>query len=412
MAEELTLDIIPELLREAYLAQMTWKPDENILDLYWANCLIRNIDGTEIEDRVMLLRCTDIRGIAAGAEPLDCFARPSTLPPPGDITARSFFEGQNKSKDWVETERSWLDINSRRLEYEVLHSLKSAVLHGTERDITESPVRVIFTLPGDLIGAGAEYQVSILAGCGQFTPCNRKGEPKDLNTWDAQYVAWWAGWRKHWETRPFKGPAGSEQTVEDTMIPAGKNRDNPNYEPPCEPAFELSVSDIPENLLVPLRDLFEGALKKDYLQKARGWTWGDGVEKRAKWLSCIEPETWWGYIRAVDEWWQEGDYAVVTLRGIEHTAPYSRSPAVNEEKVWKFALRCWQGNWVINGCTWHCPLYDPKLAIPDSKKPWLANWCSGPVITKKKEELCIKNLKNWLSSNVRLLLSLFSEKSS
>ncbi|GEM_PF-2473220 len=396
MPEEITISQIPDLLHEAYLAYITWKANDRVLDIYWDNCLIRNVDGTEIKDRVTLLHCSDVKGIATGTEPVDCFARPSKLPPPGDVTVECLMKESSCSVSWNGVNESWIVINIRRVEQEVLHSLKSSLLFGTEKDIIESPIRVIFNAPGGLTGAGDEYEVSFLTGCGNLTACNSKGEPRDLNLWDTQCAAWWSGWKNHWKDRPSRDPEGYEPTTEDTMIPAMKSDADPNYAPPQEPAFVLSAHDAPDELLIPLRNWFEGKLKKDWLMVARAWPWGDEPEERARKLSSGDPDTSWGYARAVDEWWQEGENASVKLRGIEHNAPFSNNPAKNTETLWTFALRHLTGEWTIQGISYRCPSYDSSIALDDGKKPWLADWRSGPVITRNNSTL--SRMKNWISS--------------
>jgi hypothetical protein len=385
MSEEITFTVIPDLLHEAYLAYIAWKVDECVLDLYWGNCLIRNSDGTEIKDRTILLRCADITGIAAGTEPLDCFAKPSMLLPPGEVDAGCLEKGKNISESWKDCDESWLAINKRRVEQEIFHSLRTVFLAGIEKDIIESPVRIMFNVPGGSVSAGGEYEVTILAGCSQITVYDGNGEPKDLATWDALYAAWWAGWKKHWDDKPLNDPDGYEQAIEDTMIPAGEDETDPDYQPPQEPPFMLSAHDVPEDLLTPLRNWFEGSLKRDWLQIARAWTWGDEVAEWAGQRSSGEPLYEWGYARAVDEWWQEGEHAVVTLRGIRHQAPFPGSPDENREIVWKFALRCWQGTWVLQRYTYSLPIHGSALSLPASRKLWLKEWHSGPIITKRKK---------------------------
>lgn len=383
MAEEIPITHIPDLLHDAYLVFIRWNIKESTLDLYWGNCLIRNVDGTEIKDRTMLLRCTDIRGIAAGTEPLDCFVRPSTLPPPRDINTECLVEGINTSKSWNGSDSSWIKINDRKVEQEVFLSFRSALFSGTEKDITESPIQVIFNVPGGNVGAGDKYKVSILAGCSRLTVSNRNGV-KDLNTWAAQYAAWWGGWKKHWEDKPIKDPVGYESTVEDVLIPGMKDEADPDYVPPQEPPFALSVHDVPDELIIPLRGWFEGVMKRDWLQMAQAMTWIDDVADYARWLSGVQPQSSWGYARAVDGWWQEEDHAVVTVRGIEHDAPSSDEPAESIERVWEFALRRRLGKWKVKSYAMSSPLYGSAPALKDSEKPWLADWHSGPIITKKK----------------------------
>jgi len=392
--ETISIEQIPDLLNEAYLAYLAWNVDDRVLDLYWDNCLVRNADGTEIKDRVTLLRCRDVRGIAAGTEPSDCFARPSEIRPPGEVTAEFLAKEISGDVRWSWDDESWIVINIRRVEQEVFHSLKSALLFGNEKDIMESPVRVIFNIPGELTEAGDEYDVSILAGCESLTACNRRGEPKSLEIWSAQCAAWWTGWKKHWKDNVSGDQEGCESTVEDSMIPAMRNEADPYYEPPQEPAFALSAHDMPEELLIPLRNWFEGKLEKDCLKIARAWPWGDDLEERARNISGWEPDTHWGYIRAVDEWWQEGDRASVTIRGIMHNAPFSGHPAENMETLWKFAIRRLLGDWTIKSFHYRCPPYDRSISISDDRKPWLNDWRSGPVITDKRKAL--SKMKNWL----------------
>jgi hypothetical protein len=208
------------------------------------------------------------------------------------------------------------------------------------------------------------------------------GMPLDLDEWELQYQAWWQGWKEHWETRGNGGP--EEPSEFERAIPAGVG-EPPDlaYAPPTESAFALEKTDVPAEIVRPIRDWIESQHERDWLRMALIYPCPDEVaEDRAKKL--MEWNTGhlfgrWAYARSIESWWAETKRACVVVRGIEHQMPIEGDPAENRETVWTFALRKREGIWTIDTYSQGWPGFGSARVLSAKEKPWLKNWRAGVV---------------------------------
>jgi hypothetical protein len=63
--------------------------------------------------------------------------------------------------------------------------------------------------------------VGLLFDCDSLEPFTN-GVPLDIDTWERQFGAWWAGWRVHWATKADEVSGAQQPALEDTVIPAGQ----------------------------------------------------------------------------------------------------------------------------------------------------------------------------------------------
>lgn len=350
---------IPELLHDAQLLSGEYNPESRELQLTF-ECLRRHPDGSALEDRKVTLHLAGTTAVTAAYDPLWPEDRPSQFQPPEDARLSAL-------APWplppMEVE---LSLDSPTAEESLALACCRQSLVNTDDAEAQHLVCLHFSL------GLPRVQVLLAVRCASVRPY-ASGEPLSVEVWEEEFAAWWKGWEDHWRSQE-EAPtdADAEAVEEDAFIPAG-NADavDRSYVPPRQPAFECLRTDIPEELLSPLRTWFEAGLALDAAQRAsvapnlderpedqiaseQAWMTGDGYGS-------------WDYAREVEAWRIEGDRAYVGVAGVTHYMPMDGDPAENHLSRWAFALHRRGSAWQIHR---HTSANDDDLAT----RPWAQPW--------------------------------------
>lgn len=379
-----TLFEIPELLHDAPLVSGDWDSNASRLTLVY-ECLRRNLDGREIEDRRVSIVLDDVAAVAVAYDSWRSQVRPSELVVPERAVVTTLAPWP-----FQETE-ALLAINSRFDAEDVELFARCDWLCGGR----SAGNKTRYQLGLRFLGRIPDVQLLLWVGAGSITPAAGTG-PLSLELWAGQYRAWWDHWNDHWEEEGVdddeeveEGDEEHRLDLEDTAIPAGEELPpDLSYRPPNEPAFELSATDAPAEIVTTLRDWFESLVDRDWARRAAAEPNIDLDPEEQ--VSAITERFLgdefgrWGYARAIDQWWVEGKRAYIRIRGIEHAMPDEDDPAENVESVWDLPLRRRGGKWQICGPTqqgWPC--YGSAEEKPSREKPWLEGWQGGEVKTSR-----------------------------
>lgn len=369
-----TIQDIPALLHEARLFDLEWKPEMAELRLSFA-CLRRNTDGSEMADTSVDLVLAGVERIAAFYSPAAIEVRPSTFRVASPLSMADLIEWQRPA---VEAHPY---INSVCRAWDMATSSHIDWLAGSPVDplIAGSgllSVSLLFDRPYRNDAA----ETTLFVQCASIQAM-AGGVPLALEDWSEQYDAWWKGWRDYWAQKKDDDD-GPTSALEETFIPAGLSTepDDPSYRPPRRPAFQVGTTDVPADLLAPVRDFHQGLHGQDWLTMARAYpTLDDTDAERAQKLEK-QYRTYdfgrWVFLRHIDSWWTEGSRACVVVRGIEHTAPLDGDPAKDRETVITYGLRKVADRWIIWTWSQGWPQYGsaPKLA---EEQLWRHEWGLG-----------------------------------
>lgn len=361
-----TFRLIGQLLHDASVLDVTWNPALATLAIRF-DCLRSSTDGSELNDRSVEFNLTDIQAVAIAYESASPEVRPSQFELTRRITPDELTDWPYRTQEaglWIDSEMAEEALESARLDWMV----------GDEPMLIKSPHTFCLAFDQWADFGMPIIQVRILVGGGTFT-ITSGGIPLDIDDWSNQYAAWWAAWKKHWDSKKSNS---TETPVDfDTAIPAGESKPpDLTYRPPTEPPFALEPTDCHPGLLAPIQTFLESHHELDWMRMARVYpsrdeTLEDRAEQLRAWKSGHDFGRWW-YARSIDQWWQEGRRASVTVRGIEHEMPSEGKSHENREFVWTFRLRQPIGEWMIQGYSQGWPSFRSAKAIPVEKKPWLA----------------------------------------
>jgi hypothetical protein len=337
---------IPPLLHDARLSDCRWDQHLRTLQLSF-RCLRRNVDGTPIEDSTVDLKLGGVERIVAHYSPASVMVKPSEFQPHSRIDLADLEEWRTEAVE------AHLAINSRQAEFEEATAcLREATVGDLDDRPGESPLRVHVSFEPHNYGPQGTV-TGLCIGCGSLEPF-ANGVPLDIETWDRQFEAWWAGWRNHWSEKGQQ--EGEEETaLEDTFIPAGQP-DPPDlsYRPLSAAPFLTPPTTVPAELLKPIEDYHAGHHEQSWLKVATAYPFFDqGPDERAARLRdqfLGHNYGRWVYVRHIDGWWCEGSRGCVIVRGIEHVKGDDDSPTRNEETVITYGLRRFRQTWVI--ATW------------------------------------------------------------
>ncbi|HEX8913446.1 MAG TPA: hypothetical protein VF796_13880 [Humisphaera sp.] len=359
-----TLRRIASLLHDAVLLDVAWDRAARTVALRF-DCLRRNPDGSDLDDRTVVFRLDGVCAVAVGYDSVFPEARPSSFEPPGRLTAEDM-------NGWpYRRQEATLRVNSAVAE-DAMDAARVDWLAGGGPDLraAASTFCVSFEQWGDL--GLPMIRVWLLAGGDRFAIHDGgDGLPLDLDLWERQFEGWWTGWRAYWASRSNAGVGVDDGSVDEleTAIPAGAPEPpDLGYRPPAEPPFDVGPTDTPPDLLRPIRDWFEGHHATDWRRVALAYPAPDDTpDERAALL-----EDWktghdfgrWGYARGIDRWWAEGRRACVFVRGVEHTSPSDGEPAEDRESVWTIALRHRGGGWVIDTYSQGWPAFGSAEDLP------------------------------------------------
>ncbi len=158
--------------------------------------------------------------------------------------------------------------------------------------------------------APGSVALGLLVACDSIQPF-ATGVPLDVETWAAQFDAWWVGWREHWADGPPARQDGEPGSLEDVFIPAGQSPPpDLAYRQPAEPPFQLEPTDAPAGLLRPIEDYHAGHHARDWQRMALAYpdfdrTTGERADQ-LKDQRLGHDFGRWLYVRQVDSWWCEG----------------------------------------------------------------------------------------------------------
>lgn len=371
--------VISELLHEASLTKLALDAGHATLRIAF-RALRRHPSGDPIEvDVELVLR--GLRAIAVARDSGSPELRPSRFQSQGAL-------GIAELGSWpFEPQEASLTINRASHESDWLSAARVDWLAGGTRSFAASALRLAVEVDSWFGFGPPAIEVAFLIS-GDWLTIESAGVPLDLDDWESQYRAWWTGWRSHWDQKSARqGDRSSVQ--EDTFIPAAS--DPPpdlSYRPPAEPPFLLEKHAVPPDVMSPVAGWFEGVHARDWPRVARSLVfWGDTDETREAAVRRSYTSFHfgrWGFARAVDDWWIEGNRACVIIRGIEHrhgAGPHHRR-GENRESVWTFSLGRIGGRWCIRTFTQGWPAFGSAPKKPGSAKPWLAGWKSGSISGK------------------------------
>jgi len=342
-----TIQDIPPLLHDARLSDCWWDRHLNTLHLYF-QCLRRNVVGTPLEDSTVELKLGGVEQVTAYYSPASVNVKPSEFEPCSRIAVADL-------EDWPQKPvEAHLAINSLHAEFELATACVREALVGDLMDrARESPLRVRVSFEPHNYGSQGT-SMGLVIDCDSLEPFSNR-VPLNIETWERQFEAWWAGWREHWSAKGGGDPGNPTTALEDAFIPAGQS-DPPDltYRPPRAAPFLLPSTTVPAELLRPIEDYHNGHHEQNWLKLAAAYPHFDQrPEERAARLRdqfLSHDYGRWIYVRHIDRWWCDGDRACVVVRGIEHVKGDNDSTATNDETVITYGLRKFRQNWVI--ATW------------------------------------------------------------
>ena len=220
-------------------------------------------------------------------------------------------------------------------------------------------------------------EIGIAVACNSVQPYSA-GVFLDIDTWKAEFDAWWTGWQEELDASDREDDEESEVVPEDTFIPAAKPAPpDLSYRQPDRPPFQIGSSDVPAELLRPIIDFLVGMHERDWPRMASASPNFDRspAEQASQLVTQYLGDDYgrWIYIRQIDSWWCEENRACVVVRGIEHLAPDEEEPATNQETVVTYDLRRHRNSWVIVTWSQGWPRYGsaPKLS---GTPAWMKGW--------------------------------------
>jgi hypothetical protein len=249
---------IPALLHDAHLNGLDWEPHLNSMWLSFA-CLRRSVDGAPIMSPTVELYLEGVNQVAAYYSPANIEVRPSDFSVPDPLSSADL-------QEWTRPpDEAFVAINSPHADFEMATSCAIEWLFGEPlaSDSEDSHLRMHLTFRHSYEeGAVA---IALFFACDSIQPFSA-GVPLSIDDWGQQFGAWWQNWKEHWSA---KGSADqeseSEVVIEDKFIPTGE--DPPpdlSYRPPAEPAFQLTATDAPNELLQPIEDFHVGLHKQEW----------------------------------------------------------------------------------------------------------------------------------------------------
>ncbi|NQV27005.1 MAG: hypothetical protein HQ518_21860 [Rhodopirellula sp.] len=375
------ISIISQLLHDSQLIDLTWDSRTCCLRMT-CTCLRKDIDGSELPDTAVDLIFRDVTAIAIFWGPASHEVRPSRCPSFAKATIEGVRERFMGAGEFGLTVSSPPDL----CELETGCGVKWVA--GDFDAVKAGEYRFAVEAWGDLMSSGPDdLQVNLAIFCDQIDT-EAGSVPLTLEQWHEQFGAWWRASEEHWDegddalADEDEAPEEDEDheddpVLEDALIPAGESEVDLAYCPPDRPGFDVTDPEIPAELIAPIRNFHQGHLARDWHRMAIAYPDRRvSPEDRATALEGQYLDYLWGrwqYIRAVDDWWQEGQRACVTVRGIEHCAPMDDDPAENAETVITYGLRQSEGRWVIRTWSQGWPRYDsaPEAIQPT---PWKDEW--------------------------------------
>lgn len=345
---------IPPLLESATL--MTGEYHPGLGELWLAfSCLRRHVDGSTMTDHTVTLRLVGVTEVVVAYDPTWPEDRPSEFRLREDVRIRGL-------APWpLPQVEPLLTIDSAASEETLELAAYRETLVGTGLEAGRRLVCIHASL-------GVPCVPTLLAiRCSAVRPYSG-GRPLPLDTWEAEFGAWWTGLREYWDSEHAK----RKPAAEDASIPAGSNeRLDRSYSPPQEPPFGVAAHDAPPELVTPVRTWFEAGL---VLDAAKRVSVEPDIDTSTEEQVEIMHELMWGdefgaweYACEIESWWIEGDRAFVGVAGVTHLMPMDGDPAANRVTRWSFSLRRRHGVWQIDQSS---SSNEDDMAT----RPWARRW--------------------------------------
>jgi hypothetical protein len=181
------LNDIPPLLHDARLVDCRWDRHLKLLHLSF-RCLRRNVDGTPLEDGTVDLKLDRVERIVAYYSPAAVNVKPSVFEPACRIAVANLEEWPHGAAE------AHLAINSPQAEFDAATAcVREALVGGSEDRSDDSPLRVHLSFEPHNYGPHGTA-TGLAIACDSLEPFTN-GVPLDIETWERQFEAWWAGWR-------------------------------------------------------------------------------------------------------------------------------------------------------------------------------------------------------------------------
>lgn len=349
MFTQADLDLICKLLHDAALLEIDWNQPLAQTSVRF-QCLRRATDGAELSDRTVEFGIGGTKIVAIGYDHV-LGDRPSTL-----LLTRKILSSE--LSDWKLKPSSLDDacFNSAMGIEDIVYAAQSDWFVGNVEKLIDCPIGLIVRISGfqhSIESKGKNVSIVLLIAGQELTlSCN--GIPLSLDQWGAEFEAWWVGWKKHWDSKSDS----NAKVEEDKFIPAATSSPKQDYSPPDEPAFLIGPTDVPAELLSPLKDYFEGSLSADFVRVAQAYPHLDmPIEKRAEDMRRFVEDCGYGYAREITKWWIEKESAGVSVCGIDNHSGDDEILPNSHEAEWTFGLRRRDGLWKIRNLSggWPAP---------------------------------------------------------
>lgn len=373
---ETDFESIKPLLHDATMAGISFARDVRRIAVR-LKCLRRNEDGSELADPHVVFEVDGVTAVGFSFESQEVGVRPSLVRPPTAENALAEMERFAGVEGFIE-------LNAPGAENVALSGLGVCWIDGCERDFTASAQRLLIIVERVPSVASQLLNYTMIIG-GVDLRILSDGAFLPIEQWKAQFAAWWDGWKEHWK-KASDDPDNEFEDVEyDVVIPAGEDpAPDLTYRPPNEPVFALQPTDVPQELLVPVRDWFEGHHQRDWLRMARAFPLpatpeSDRAAELAEMYEGPDLFGCWEFAREVDEWWVEDRRAAIRIWGVEHFFPVDEYPATNSEHWWTFDLHRADRGWIIRRYSSGSVGSESEPKADQRSRVWATDWKSGPI---------------------------------
>ncbi len=336
---------IQELLHDARLLSFKWKEYYSEINFTF-DCLRRNLDLSKMSNCQVDIILLGVKKIAA-------YYNPSLAETPLSKAILLNPFSINDLETWsLPPSEALLCINSQHEAFNMHSSWKLDWLLNNSDDPGTAPpyyANLIFLLSksGHGINERSLYfefdSIHILSN----------GAPLSIDEWGKQYEAWWKNWEEYWHKEySSRFQADNLQIEEDKFTPLVIDPGlDFNYRPPTQPPFQVQKTNIPDELIHPIREFTEGHHNQEWHRMAQVWPNFDKTLKEQ--MNYFEQQYLfdefgsWIYIRSIENWWQEDAQASITVKGFEHWMPDEDSPATDKQTVITYSLRKHHNKWII-----------------------------------------------------------------
>lgn len=347
MSDDVTDPLICELLHEASLEALAWRPELGELVLSF-HPLRKGPDGSDPEEPIVDWVLCEVSRVVVLWEVGMVMDRPSEHPLPAPDSLIGLRGLEQATEAWASLEPPQDGDPEAR-------AVRVDRLFGDARH--DDVHRLSLSLPSIARRAEAELVVSF-----SRSRLESGGVPFGMEQWEQEYGAWWESWGEYWE-RQKAGAEGDDPSEAATFIPVGENppRD-PNTYVPSEPPWLVEDSALPSQMLRVLEAATQEAFECAHTALAGG------------------PERWdsdqFFFARAIGSAWIEGTCAGVDVHGVAFSPADEEDPALLVMGHRMYALRLVGGAWEVHktACGW----LSKEDVEPGRHDGWRNAWPEGP----------------------------------